>query len=237
MSEEKDILGGEKRRPGRPPAQKIAIEESTDYNTQGTGDLQPLYNSEEFVTISKSELAELKGILEFVKTNQIGVKTPSQEAVSTVDLISQFTQALKDVRKPYKSEADLENERRQREQSRIQEETKRLNIINGQANCSHMAGNYPGSRESNDSAIIWHEVHSHFWIGICTACNRQFWPNDPDYRFWRSKRSYNTASESGDRMVSAQAVEEWARKEHPEPFGRSAGFELVVEKPSFARRA
>jgi len=228
ISEEiKDVLGSEvKRRPGRPPAIK-AVEAEQEVE-------QP--DTEETVTISKSELNELRKLLEFAKTAQPKNVTPEQEGVSTVDLISQFTQALKDVRKPYKSEADLENEKRQREQSRLQERVKKLNTEAEQVACSHMAGNYPGSRESNDTAIVWHEVHSHFWLGICTACNRKFWPNDPDYRFWRNKRSYNTPSESGDRMVSAQAVEQWAMQEHPEPFGKSGGYEVVVDKPTFVRR-
>lgn len=235
MSEEiKDILGTEKRKPGRPA---VVREVSPPFVAEpAIGDLTPEgVDPEETVTISKSELNQLRELLEFAKKVQPKNTTPEQEGVSTVDLISQFTQALKDVRKPYKSDADLENEKRQREQSRLQERTRLLNTEANQANCTHMAGNYPGSRESNDTAIVWHEVHSHFWVGICTACNRKFWPNDPDYRFWRSKRSYNSPSESGDRMVSAVAVEQWAKAEHPEPFGKASGYEIVTDKPQWTK--
>jgi hypothetical protein len=231
ISEEiKDILGTEKRKPGRPPAVKAVEESAKDFANEESSP------TEETVTISKSELNELKKLLEFAKKAQPANITPEQEGVSTVDLISQFTQALKDVRKPYKSEADLENEKRQREQSKQQERIKRLNIEAEQADCTHMAGHYPGSRERDETAIVWHEVHSHFWIGICTACNRKFWPNDPDYRYWRNKRSYNTQSESGDRMISAEAVQAWAAKEHPEPFGKASGYEISTDRPSWIRK-
>jgi len=232
MSEE-NILGTEqKRKPGRPA---VVREPSPPFVAEEAVIEQSAF-PEETVTISKSELDQLRELLVFAKKAQPKNTTPEQEGVSTVDLISQFTQALKDVRKPYKSEADLENERRQREQSRNQERTKLLNTEAEQARCTHMAGNYPGSRESNDTAIVWHEVHSHFWVGICTACNRKFWPNDPDFRFWRSKRSYNSPSESGDRMVSAIAVEEWAKREHPEPFGAASGYEIATSQPQWAKR-
>lgn len=208
MSE--DILAvQEKRKPGRPPVLKVQSEEYSE-----TPEVQ---KTDENVVLSKSQYEELQKLVMFAEANMNKDKAP-EDNISI--LINRFTEALRDVRKPYKSEAELTSEKTQRDQSKRQERIKRFNIESSQSNCNHLAGNYPGSRPSDLTTIVWHEVHSHFIVGLCQACNRQFWPNDPDYRTWRIKPSYCKPSQSGDRMTSAEEVQEWAKREHPIPFGQ-----------------
>lgn len=71
--------------------------------------------------------------------------------------------------------------------------------------CPHIAGSSELS-EMQDIAgrtsIVWHVLdpdNGATAIGICTNCQRKFFPEDEDYVFWRKQPSFNRLSSAGRR--------------------------------------
>jgi hypothetical protein len=74
-----------------------------------------------------------------------------------------------------------------------------------QADCPHIAGRSELS-ECGDIAgrtsIVWHVFdpdNGAAATGICTTCQRKFFPEDEDYVFWRKQPSFNRLSSAGRR--------------------------------------
>lgn len=142
-------------------------------------------------------------------------------------VVSALIEALRESQKPYKSDADKENDRRQQEQMREMGKKARISKAYEQVYCGHMAGQKGDTPHPFATAIAWHEIHEHLWWGICTACQREFWPNDADYGYWRRKQSfsngaYNKGSRAGERGGTINS-NEWVTEQHAEPFGRVIG--------------
>lgn len=167
------------------------------------------------VTLSGKELKALREL-----AASAGVPKPADN-----DLVNALVTALRESRKPYKSDADIENERRQTEQMRATIRKQLRDAEISRTYCQHMAGTNKLSDVPHPAnaftAIIWHDITPSFRWGICTVCQRQFWPSDTDYRYWRQKRSFNRGSQTGER--DGVDIQKWAVDEHPEPFGSLTG--------------
>lgn len=196
-----------KRGPGRP--KEVVKVEVPALEEKSIGD-------EDKVELTGKELKALKALL-----------AGNQESKDT-SVVSALIEALRESQKPYKSNADKENEKRQTEQMRASVKKQRRNKELERAYCHHMAGcNSLSHREADTTSIIWHEVHSHLWIGICTVCQRDFWPTDDDYAFWRRKRSFNTSSRAGEHNTELTASE-YVAAEHPQSFGSETGLKPMI---------
>ena len=80
-----------------------------------------------------------------------------------------------------------------------------------QKQCEHLAGCSPlseGVDIAGRTSIVWHGLNSGEVIGICTVCQREFFPSDPDYAVWRKRASFNKFSAAG----------RWAREVKTEPY-------------------
>lgn len=138
------------------------------------------------------------------------------------NLVKSLVEALKDIRKPYKSPAQEENDRVMAEQTRELQERLRRTLELDRANCPHMQGSNALSEEQGTrTSIWWHRLDSGTYWGICSNCQRQFWPSDPDYRKWRGMKSGNRASSAGERQFVD--TRSWEQKEHPVPFAAALG--------------
>lgn len=101
----------------------------------------------------------------------------------------------------YRERVNMNTEDKQREQ--MCELQKRLESDRKACwnECQHVAGCNLLSDQSDlgsRTSILWHKQRDETWFGICTVCQRHFVPNDPDYKFWRSKKSYSLPSASDD---------------------------------------
>lgn len=204
-----------KRGPGRP---KTKVESKTEVKAapvkvEVTGEAE--INDNDEVKLTGKELKALKDMLRQERpANQEGI-------------VSALVEALRESRKPYKSEADKENERRQREQMKKTVIRTLKNKEYEQAYCQHMAGTNKLSDVPHQAnaftAIVWHDITNQLRWGICTICQREFWPTDSDYRYWRSKRSFNRNSSAGER--DGVDTQTWMSEQHPEPFGSRTGID------------
>ncbi len=127
----------------------------------------------------------------------------SEAEARSAKTIEALTAALIDSKKPYVDPKTAENDEKFRAATRMQEERKRAAVKSSQSTCEHKAGSLgdisdPGQRTS----IVWHKTDIREQVGICTICQKQFREGDPDYAFWRSKKSFNKMSASGqDRYI------------------------------------
>lgn len=136
--------------------------------------------------------------------------------------VNALVDALRDIRKPYKSPEQEENDKMMAEQTRLMHERLRRTLEIDRQNCPHLQGSNALSEEQGTRlAIWWHRLDSGTWWGICSNCQREFWPSDTDYRQWRAKKSGNRPSQAGERQfVDTKA---WEKKEHPRPFAAEVG--------------
>jgi hypothetical protein len=204
-----------KRGPGRPKEPKQIVESET--STVGDTDE---------IKLTGKELKALKALLS-------GTQTASAEK-SQDGIVEALIIALRESQKPYKSDAEKENDRRQNEQMRDMARKKIRNVEIEQTYCKHMAGTNQHSDVPSPAnaftAIAWHDITNQLRWGICTVCQRQFWPTDSDYRYWRQKPSFNKLSKAGER--DNVDIQKWASEEHPEPFGTVTG----VDPAQFMRQ-
>ncbi len=206
-----------KRGPGR-PVQKVIKKEEPKIEAKPVEVLdEKVIGDEDEVRLTGKELKALKALLAQPKE---AAKTSADEG-----LVSAFLEALRESKKPYKSDAEKENDKRQTEQMRKTVMDQIRNKETSQAYCQHMAGTNKLSDVPSPAnaftAVIWHHVTNALVWGICTICQREFWPTDTDYRYWRQKRSFNQPSKAGDRdgIDTAKLIAE----EHPQPFGHVTG--------------
>lgn len=201
-----------KRGPGR-PKEKVELSaepielEATVAETVG---------DEDKIELTGKELKALKALLE--------KNSEDKDEKFAKTLAEALAVALGN---PKKSPAEEENLKRQQKQMRDQAEKARKSRAYEQVYCSHMAGNRGDQPHPFLTSIAWHEVHEHLWWGICTGCQREFWPNDPDYSYWRRKPSfsngaYNKGSRAGERGLDVDTGA-WVSEQHPEPFGKIIG--------------
>jgi hypothetical protein len=210
-----------KQGPGRPKVVKDEKEPKTKVEVKPLEieDANPIGDEEE-VTLTGKEMKALKS---FLSKSATSVVEKSDEGI-----VGALIQALRESQKPYKSEADKENDKRQNEQMRASVKRQRRNQELERAACQHLAGcNQLSDRPADTTSIIWHEVHSHLWLGICTVCQREFWPTDADYAFWRRKRSFNTQSRAGEHNTEMNN-DEYVAAEHPRPFGSETGLKPMI---------
>ena len=140
--------------------------------------------------------------------------TPEQEEsiAKAIPLIKEFVTRpeilaqLKEEGKRVVTEeiARFANELEFRKQERLLRERQEKSQELEQANCPHIAGSSPLSecRDIADrTSIVWHRINSDLGdprdIGICTICQRKFFPEDEDYKTWRKKPSFNRLSCAG----------------------------------------
>ena len=145
------------------------------------------------VTLSVSELSAM--IKEAVKAEA------ARSSDATTKVLEDFTGAMKDLRKPYVDPRSEENDRRMREQMR--ETNKR--ILESIAYSRNLCPHFQGSSENSDfqgalSSIVKHVLDTGVVWGICTNCQREFWPEDPDYAKEMNRKSGNRPSQAGRRM-------------------------------------
>jgi len=145
------------------------------------------------VTLGVAELAAI--IKEAVQA------ATSRSSDASTQVLQEFTQAMKDMRKPWVDPRSEENDRLMREQMR--ETTKRIaeSIKYSQSTCPH----FQGSNELSDfqgalSSIVKHVLDTGVVWGICTNCLREFWPEDQDYAKEMNRKSGNRPSQAGRRM-------------------------------------
>jgi len=116
-------------------------------------------------------------------------------------------------REPLKTKAQLAAEaneklfdERAKEQRRRQKETQAFE----QSSCEHIAGCSSLSEQhdiANRSSILWHRNDVGVDVGICTVCQKFFYPSDPPdaqghtYAYWRKKTSFNKMSMAGFRTI------------------------------------
>jgi hypothetical protein len=146
-------------------------------------------------SLSPTDMAQLLEL--FAK---LSAQTSSTNAQTIAD-------ALIESRKPYKDPAQEANEEMFRENTRRQFEQERINRKAEQDNCAHIAGCNSLSDErhpSGKSSIIKHYLDSGVLIGICTVCQRVWWPDEPDYKEAIQKPSINRPSRSGQRFQLTQ---------------------------------
>jgi hypothetical protein len=117
---------------------------------------------------------------------------------------------------------ESENTENFREANRQIEERGKAAILSEHNNCDHIAG---CSRLSDlrdlqgRTSIVWHQLSFRVTFGICLVCQRQFWPTDPDYDFWKRQRSFSKSSSEGSRwFADPQATVQKFLKEEVRPF-------------------
>lgn len=194
MAEDKDQVT-EQVNPlaGKKAARAKSAESETDDNKQ--------------VTLTVAELRALIAESKSEDTNQMA-KTIAQT----------FADAIKDLKKPYVNPAQEENNRRQQEQMRLLHERMKRNLEADRNSCAHLQGSNALSEEQGTRlSIAWHKLDTGTWWGICTNCQREFWPSDKDYREFRKRKSGNRPSQAGQRDFVDQRS--WELEAHPVPFG------------------
>lgn len=114
-----------------------------------------------------------------------------------------FLEVARRVANWHKEQLLSENEKKFRKQSKeLQERLRTLRIVE-QNKCPHIAGcNFLSEQQDIHglTSIVWHRTDAGEIIGICTNCQRIFWPKDPDYEIWRKKPSFNKMSGAGYRI-------------------------------------
>jgi hypothetical protein len=205
MSEDNPLA----RKPGRPP--KIQEPDSNQ---------EVVTVEEETITLTKSELASLKQLL--AKTAEEKSERKDEEFAKT--LADSLADALSRDRK---TPAQKENDRMQKQQMVKQALQFSKSKEYSQRSCEHWAGGNPLSERHSDlRAIWWHEIHDHFWWGVCSVCQREFWPSDPDYAYWRKQKSFNKASRSDVEGSRGPIDINELTKDH-RPFGSVTGARLA----------
>lgn len=166
-------------------------------------------------------VAELRALIAESKT-----ATKSEDNAAMAKAIAEtLADALRDLKKPYKDPAHEENDRRQQEQMKALRARMQRNLEIDRINCAHLQGSNALSEEQGTRlSIAWHKFDTGTWWGICTNCQREFWPSDPDYRQWRAKKSGNRPSQAGQRDFVDQKA--WEIQEHPVPFGQASAATL-----------
>jgi hypothetical protein len=209
MADTENLLA--KRGPGRPKEikTKVGVVEAKPKVEVSDAEV----SDTDKVVLTGAELKALKTLL--------SAKPEAQDA----GLVGALVEALRESRKPYKSDADKQNDAAQAEQMRKTIQRQLRNTEIEQTYCKHMAGTNSLSDVPHPAnaftAIAWHDITNQLRWGICTVCQRQFWPTDSDYRYWRSKKSYNSVSKAGER--DNVDVKTWELEQHPEPFGTRTG--------------
>lgn len=129
-----------------------------------------------------------------------------------------LAEALRELKKPYVDPNKESNDKMMAEQTRALHAKLQRTLEIDRINCAHLQGSNALSEEQGTRlSIAWHRLDTGTWWGICTNCQREFWPSDPDYRQWRGKKSGNRASQAGQRdFVDTRA---WEDAAHPVPFG------------------
>jgi len=192
MAEEKDQVQ-ENPLAGKRAAKVKTVEVETDDNKQ--------------VTLTVAELRAL-----------IAESKAEDSAQLAKTIANTFADAIKDLKKPYVDPAQEENNRRQQEQMRILHERMKRNLEADRASCAHLQGsNALREEQGTRLSIAWHRLDTGTWWGICTNCQREFWPSDKDYREFRAKKSGNRPSQAGQRDFVDQRG--WEQDAHPVPFG------------------
>ena len=196
MAEEKDQVQENPlatKKPGRPKA----VEADADESKQ--------------VTLTVAELRAL------IAESKASTQEENNAAIAKT-IAETLAGALRDLKKPYVDPAQQENNRRQQEQMKALRERLQRNLEIDRTNCAHLQGSNALSEEQGTRlSIAWHKLDTGTQWGICTNCQRQFWPSDPDYRTWRAKKSGNRPSQAGQRDFVDQRT--WEAEEHPVPFG------------------
>lgn len=121
-----------------------------------------------------------------------------------IPLIPVLEQVLRDLKlKQQKREIEEKNETIFRAAEKEQRERLKAVVKAEQDRCPHIAGSNPLSEDRDHSgrtSIVWHITDTGETVGICTNCQREFWPADEDYRQWRKIPSLNKISAAGQRL-------------------------------------
>lgn len=126
-------------------------------------------------------------------------------------------EAISELRKPYVDPNKAANDKMMAEQTRQLHERLKRNLEIDRASCAHLQGSNALSEEQgNKLSIIWHQLPVGTWLGICTNCQREFWPSDPDYMKYRARKSGNRPSAAGQHQFVD--TKSWEKKQHPEPW-------------------
>lgn len=140
----------------------------------------------------------------------ITAATQQQSAAPNTQMLQEMgktiAEAILESRKPMpdpKAEAQRKNDELFREQEREQQRRTKENRKAIQKACSHIAGSYGDLEDMHHrTSIAWHRNDVGVEVGICTGCNRIFYPDDPDYSEWRQKKSFcRVMSAAGPRTV------------------------------------
>jgi len=67
--------------------------------------------------------------------------------------------------------------------------------------CPHLAGSLSKVQSTADieyrrTCIAWHRLNNGIWVGICQECQKQFWPDNSDYKYWFDKQSLSIRSQA-----------------------------------------
>jgi hypothetical protein len=209
-------LATPKKGPGRPPKKIEKVVEKVIEKVEVAEVLEQDLKDDDSITLTGEELKALKQIL--------GKSKASSQEDFADKLVSKLTEVIDNLGKPHKSDAEKENDKRQNDQMRRSAMTKARNVAFEQMYCQHMAGTNRLSDVPSPAnaftAIAWHDISKNLCIGVCTVCQREFWPSDTDYRYWRTKKSFNQKSGSGLESIDAQQFE---AEQRPQPFGTVIG--------------
>ena len=105
---------------------------------------------------------------------------------------------------------NTDNENKFRSLSRIITANRRISFQKEQEDCRHIAGGNALSEQGDTAgrtSIAWHGLNTEEVVGVCTNCQRYFFPSDPDYSLWRSRASFNRYSASGKKTISGVKAE------------------------------
>lgn len=128
-------------------------------------------------------------------------------------LATTLADAIVKAQQPYVDPKKDANDKMFRDQMRKQAENERINRIQNQKYCPHIAG-CNGLSDFKDhlgrTCIIWHQLDSGETVGLCANCQREFRTTDDDFTRWQSMPSINKRSSGGQRdfyqaMMAARA--------------------------------
>ncbi len=114
-----------------------------------------------------------------------------------------LAEALIESKKPYVDPKQAENAEADRKRDAEIQARMRENLKRDRQNCKHIRGSNALSDWPDDhnlTSIIHHQLDNGKLIGICTNCQRVWYPGDADYNEWMSKRSGNRMSLAGQRF-------------------------------------
>lgn len=151
------------------------------------------------------------------KKEKISV-SPEEFASAIKDAVQSQAQILAEAiiesRKPYTPPQVEENREIARQNTRKLEARKKTMERYNQDACPHLQGCL-GEQPGNRTSIVWHRLDDGVTVfGICIACQKQFWPDDPPYTDgstymqWRRKACANSLSEAGMRYRSERIPRE-----------------------------